>query len=262
MGSTTSNNSFLDQHRIKGILLYGPPGTGKTHLSRAIAKESGATMLSVDSATLVNKYIGEKEKHIKAAFSLASRLSPCLIFLDEVDALFYDRRTAEKSWERSAITQFLLELDGLVNNDKAPFVIVATNRPWDLDAAFLRRLPQKVPMMLPDVEARSKILKVIVKSEDLDPLVDIEALARETDGCSGSDLRNLCSETALMWAIEQSKKRRGKEISSLDFEKMRLNSKHFTKALQKIRPSVSKECLLEFEEFINRFNPPLNQVWF
>ncbi|KAH6684766.1 P-loop containing nucleoside triphosphate hydrolase protein, partial [Halenospora varia] len=242
------------------VLLYGPPGTGKTHLSRAIAKESGVTMLSVDSATLIQKHIGETEKSIKAAFSLASRLSPCILFIDEVDAMFYNRDTVEHSWERSATAQFLQEMDGLVKSDKAPFVIVATNRPWDLDSAFLRRLPQKVPLMLPDAEARSKILGVILKSEDLDPLVDIEALSRETDGYSGSDLRNLCSETALIWAMEQSKRKRSKGASSQDSGKMRLGLLHFAKALQKIRPSVSKDVLSEFKEFTHQFNPDAIEV--
>ncbi|KAJ4319193.1 hypothetical protein N0V84_006475 [Fusarium piperis] len=248
------STSLLSQARIKGILLYGPPGTGKTHLTRSIANESGASMLCVDCATLLSKYVGDIEKNIKAAFTLASKLYPCVLFIDEVDSLFYDRGTARRSWERSTVTQFLTQMDGLAQNDKAPCVIVATNRPDTLDKAFLRRLPQKIPIGLPDTESRSKILGVLLEGEELDPLVEIDSLARETEGYSGSDLRSLCAEAALIWAIEHSK-RRCVDGSSDELDKMRLGVTHFAKALQRIRPSVSKRDLLELESFTKRFNP-------
>ncbi|KAF4464360.1 ATPase family AAA domain-containing 1-A [Fusarium albosuccineum] len=254
LGPATTNGSLLSQVRLRGIMLYGPPGTGKTHLTRAIAKESGAAMLSVDAATLVSKYVGETEKSISAAFSLASKLSPCVLFIDEVDALFYDRKTAMRSWERSPVTQFLTEMDGLVDNANAPCVVVATNRPDVLDSAFLRRLPQKVPVGLPDLEARSKILELFLEGEELEPLVDIGSLAREADGYSGSDLRSLCAEAALLWAIEQSKKSRVNRTSETS-EKMRLGLTHFARAFQKIRPSVSKADVDDLAEFTRRFNP-------
>ncbi|KAM0418722.1 hypothetical protein ACHAPT_012320 [Fusarium lateritium] len=254
LGPTTPSTSQLSQARIRGVLLYGPPGTGKTHLTRSIAKESGASMLCVDGATLINKYIGETEKNIKAAFTLASKLYPCVLFIDEVDSLFYDRSMARRSWEKAAVTQFLMEMDGLVQNDKAPCVIVATNSPDSLDKAFLRHLPQKIPIGLPDMESRSKILGLLLEGEELEPLVDINSLARETDGYSGSDLRSLCAEAALIWAIEQSKKGR-ENGSSGEPEKMCLGLTHFAKALQRIRPSVSKKDLLDLEGFTRRFNP-------
>ncbi|KAF5013234.1 hypothetical protein FDECE_748 [Fusarium decemcellulare] len=254
LGPTTTNGSLLSQLRLSGIMLYGPSGTGKTHLTRAIAKESGAAMLSVDTATLVSKYVGETEKFISAAFRLASKLSPCVLFIDEADALFYDRKTARRSWERSAVTQFLTEMDGLVDNANAPCVVVATNRPDVLDSAFLRRLPQKIPVGLPDLEARSKILELFLEGEELEPLVDIGSLAREADGYSGSDLRSLCAEAALLWAIEQSKKSRVNGSSHAP-EKMRLGPLHFARAFQKIRPSVSKADVDDLAEFTKRFNP-------
>ncbi|EEU33836.1 uncharacterized protein NECHADRAFT_55976, partial [Fusarium vanettenii 77-13-4] len=238
----------------KGILLYGPPGTGKTHLTRSIAKESGASMLCVDGASLLSKYVGEIEKNIKAAFTLATKLHPCVLFIDEVDSLFYDRGMARRTWERSAVTQFLMQMDGLAQNDKAPCVILATNRPNSLDNAFLRRLPQKIPIGLPDMKSRSDILRVLLEGEELEPLVNMDSLARETEGYSGSDLRSLCAEAALIWAIENSKK--GRENDSSDGpDKMRLGLTHFAKGLQRIRPSVLKKDLLELESFRKRFNP-------
>ncbi|KAM5348997.1 hypothetical protein ACJ41O_008820 [Fusarium nematophilum] len=247
----STSSRLLRQARIKGILLYGPPGTGKTHLARSIAKESGAAMLSVDCATLVSKWVGQTESNIKAAFSLASKLFPCVLFIDEVDSLFYSRETATRTWERSAVTQFLSEMDGLVEDDRAPCVIVATNRPRALDKAFLRRLPQKIPVGLPDLEARTKILGLFLRSEDIDPLVSVESLARQTEGYSGSDLRSVCAEAALIWAIQQSKGLRGKDSQ----DEMRLGLVHFAKALLRIRPSVSKGDLVELERFAQRFNP-------
>ncbi|KAK7413491.1 hypothetical protein QQX98_007639 [Neonectria punicea] len=254
LGPVTPSTSLLSRTRIRGILLYGPPGTGKTHLARSIAKESGAPMVCVDGASLLSKYVGGSEKSIKAAFTLASKLFPCVLFIDEVDSLFYDRQTAKRSWERSAVTQFLTQMDGLAQNDKAPCVIVATNRPDVLDKAFLRRLPQKIPVGLPDQVSRSKILEILLEGEELEPLVSIESLARETEGYSGSDLRSLCAEAAPIWAIEHSK--RGRENGFSDASgKMLLGLAHFAKALQRIRPSVAKRDLLDLESFTKIFNP-------
>ncbi|PQK08494.1 hypothetical protein BB8028_0001g05680 [Beauveria bassiana] len=198
---------LLSCAQISGALLYGPPGTGKTHLSRAIANSMGSSMLALDSAALQCKYVGETEKYIRAAFSLARKLKPCIIFLDEVDALFYRRASSDRSWQRAALTQFLQEMDGLgAGQPGAPFVLVATNRPGDLDTAFLRRLPQKIYFELPDTAARAQILRVLLNEDDLGPDVDIDELAALTDGCSGSDLKSVCAEAALLWVLEMSQK--------------------------------------------------------
>ncbi|KAM3511329.1 hypothetical protein MY11210_005002 [Beauveria gryllotalpidicola] len=201
------SSHLISSVQISGALLYGPPGTGKTHLSRAIANSMGSSMLALDSAALQCKYVGETEKYIKAAFSLARKLDPCIIFLDEVDALFYRRASDDRSWQRTALTQFLQEMDGLqAGQPGAPFVLVATNRPGDLDAAFLRRLPQKIYFELPDTAARAQILRVLLNDEDLSPDVDIDELAVLTHGYSGSDLKSVCAEAALLWVLEMSQK--------------------------------------------------------
>lgn len=246
-----ASESLFSHLRATGALFYGPPGTGKTHLSRAIAKASGSRMLSLDSATINSMWVGETEKYIKAAFTLSTSLFPCVLFIDEVDSLFYRRSSSDNGWERSALAQFLSEMDGLSKSDKAPFVVVATNRPQDLDEAFFRRLPHKIYFKLPEMESRVKILQIFLPKEDLDPLVDLKGLARCTDGYSGSDLRNLCVEAAMTWAIEQLKEdSKGKRNNRLC-----LSVSHFAKALQKIRPSVSPQALDGFSEFVRRFNP-------
>lgn len=169
-----------------------------------------------------------------------------------MDSLFYRRSDGDKSWERAALTQFLQCLDGLVKDEKSPFVITATNRPSDLDGAFLRRLPQKLFFKLPDEESRLKILRVFLHDEDLHSSVDVEGLAKATEGYSGSDLRSLCCEAAMVWTIEQKKAQVGD--SSKEKVKLCLEARHFGRALQSIRPSVSQKSHLAFVEFAMQFN--------
>ncbi|KAI1267847.1 hypothetical protein F5Y18DRAFT_272587 [Xylariaceae sp. FL1019] len=197
-----ASEALLSLIQIKGVLLYGPPGTGKTHLARAVAKSAGSHMLVLNGSTITSMWVGETEKNISAAFSLARKLHPCIIFIDEVDSLFYRRTSNDHHWERAALTQFLQEMDGITQSQAAPFVLVATNRPGDLDSAFIRRLPQRIPFGLPNVKARADILRTFLKDDDLDG-VDIDNLASLTGGYSGSDLKSLCGEAGLMWAIEQ-----------------------------------------------------------
>ncbi|SPJ71632.1 uncharacterized protein FTOL_01360 [Fusarium torulosum] len=171
--------------RITGALLYGPPGTNKTHLARAIARSTGSKyLMMVDAAIIHHKYTGGSEKAIAAIFSLARKLFPCIIFLDEVDALFYRRSGDDKSWERANITQFLQSMDGLLKQENPPFLLAATNRPMDVDSAFLRRLPHKVAFDMPDQNSRALILRLFLKEDNLDN-VDIDNLATRTAGFSG-----------------------------------------------------------------------------
>lgn len=257
-----SSEFLLSQLRIRGCLLYGPPGTGKTHLCRAIASSSGSRMLSIDNATTQSMWVGESEKAIHAAFSLAAKLHPCVLFIDEADALFYRRTSSNTSWERSATTQFLVEMEGLAQNPNAPLVVVATNRPWDLDEAFLRRLPQKFCIGLPDRDSRAAILRLFLKDGDLDPAVDVDGIADATKGFSGSDLRSLCAEAALVWKIEQVKldalcgavspafgtARRGPK-------RLRLDVDHFAAAFEKMQPNRARDTADELERFERRYNP-------
>ena len=246
------SHHLLGQNLINGALIYGPPGTGKTHLCRAISKESNKAMLVIDTAMVISKYAGDSEKYIKAAFTLSAKLHPCILFIDEVDSLFFRRSSDDKSWQRTSLTQFLQEMDGLSANKDAPFVIGATNRPSDLDEAFLRRLPHKVFITLPTLEERKKILRIFLTNEDLSPLVSIDALAQETHGYSGSDLRSLCSQAALVWATEQSSKRLGSS-QSVALAPLLLTVNHFEKALNRIMPSVSSKSMEDIERFSERF---------
>ncbi|KAL3292854.1 AAA-domain-containing protein, partial [Colletotrichum asianum] len=236
--------------KVKGVLLYGPPGTGKTLLARVIAKSTGHNMIAIDPALIKDCWVGKTEQRIRAVFSLAQKLSPCIIFIDEVDCLFFRRKSDDRTWERAAITQFLQSMDGLLQDERAPLVIGATNKPMDLDSAFLRRLPHKVSLGLPDTKARTQILFLLLGTVNLDH-VDVDHLAAVTDGFSGADLKALCSQAALDWAVQQ----------NLEFGQLRsereapLTDEHLSKAFDKIKPGTSQKDLALLEEFTKRFGP-------
>jgi len=182
----------------KGILLFGPPGTGKTMLAKAVATESGANFISISMASIGSKWFGEGEKYARAVFTLASKIAPCVIFIDEVDCILGRR---EKHGEHEAMrkikNEFMMMWDGLRTRiGERVLVLAATNRPFDLDEAVLRRLPRRLLVDLPDVENRLKILKIILKDEEVDSKVDLLELAKLTEGFSGSDLHNLCIAAA------------------------------------------------------------------
>ncbi|KAL0351134.1 UNVERIFIED_CONTAM: Spastin [Sesamum radiatum] len=210
----------------RGILLFGPPGTGKTMLAKAVAAEAGANLLNISTASITSKWYGDSEKFVKAIFSLASKLAPSLVFIDEVDSLLGKRRELEHEITRKVKNEFMLNWDGLHTKEmERVFVLAATNRPFDLDEAVLRRMPRRFMVHLPDFPNRSKILKVILGKEDLSRDVDFNAIAHMTDGFSGSDLKQKSPQGA--------EKRHG-EIRPLKME-------DFKHACDQIRASVSNE---------------------
>jgi SpoVK/Ycf46/Vps4 family AAA+-type ATPase len=194
---------ILATEKISGALLYGPPGTGKTLLAKAVAKESGSTVLEVSGAQIMGKYVGESEKNVAALFSLAQKLSPCIVFLDEADSIFGSRDAlADRTGShRQTLNQFLKEWDGL--NSSNVFVMVATNRPFDLDDAVIRRLPRRLLVDLPTQADRKAILRIHLEGEQLDESVDLDDLAKRTPFYSGSDLKNVVVSAALACVKEE-----------------------------------------------------------
>ncbi|KAG8700372.1 hypothetical protein FRC09_005990 [Ceratobasidium sp. 395] len=185
---------ILKQYTMAGAILYGPPGTGKTLFAQALAKESGARMMTIKPSDILHKYVGESERLVRALFKLARRLKPCVIFMDEIDALFATRTSAGQQssarWHTSMLTEFMQEMDGLISSQV--IVLGATNRPFDLDDAILRRLPCRVMIDLPDTSARREILRILLRTETLADDVKLDTLAERTARYSGSDLKNLC----------------------------------------------------------------------
>ncbi|WCJ36751.1 P-loop containing nucleoside triphosphate hydrolases superfamily protein [Euphorbia peplus] len=181
----------------RGILLFGPPGTGKTMLAKAIANEAGASFINVSMSTITSKWFGEDEKNVRALFSLAGKVSPTIIFVDEVDSMLGQRtRVGEHEAMRKIKNEFMTHWDGLLTKPgERILVLAATNRPFDLDEAIIRRFERRIMVGLPAVENREMILRTLLAKEKTEDL-DFKELAVMTEGYSGSDLKNLCVTAA------------------------------------------------------------------
>lgn len=248
----------LASDKIPGLLLYGPPGTGKTLLAKAVAKESGATVLEVSGAELNDMYVGEGEKNVKALFSLAKKLTPCVVFIDEADAVFSARGGGQRRVShRELLNQFLREWDGMSNDAGSAFIMVATNRPFDLDDAVLRRLPRRLLVDLPSENDRLEILKIHLRDENLAEDVSLPDTAARTPFYSGSDLKNLSVAAALNCVQDENKQASNHtgEDSFEHAEKRTLTAAHFTRALEDISASISEDMssLKEIKKFDEQF---------
>jgi len=188
----------------KGVLLYGPPGTGKTLLARAVASNIDANFLKVVSSAIVDKYIGESARVIREMFGYARDHEPCVIFMDEIDAIggrrFSQGTSADREIQRT-LMELLNQMDGFDTLGKVK-VIMATNRPDTLDPALLRpgRLDRKIEIPLPNEQSRLDIMKIHASKITRHPTEDIdyEAIVKLTDGCNGADLRNICTEAGML----------------------------------------------------------------
>ena len=188
----------------KGVLLYGPPGTGKTLLAKALAKEAKSVFINVRSSTLQSKWFGDAQKLVTAVFTLAWKLQPSIIFIDEIDSFLGTRKNSEHEAVTQMKTEFMTLWDGFSTDTNARvMVLAATNRPWDVDEAILRRLPRSFEVGLPNKEQRAKILNVTLQHERLekdfitnDSASPIWKIAEKTEGYSGSDLQELCKQAA------------------------------------------------------------------
>jgi len=197
-------------------------------------------MLAVSTAELWQKCHGEDEKVIKALFSFGRRLKPCIIFVDEADAMLGSRKAGEKRHLRAMLNQFLMCWDGLSSDKDSPFVLLATNRPFDLDPAVLRRAPVHIEIGVPDLPARQGILGLLLRAERLELGLTISYLAKITDKYTGSDLKNLCVTAATLAVDEQPE----------DTDIRTLTLAHFNQAMKKVRPvTLSAVNRNELENF-------------
>ncbi|KAL7183698.1 hypothetical protein ACSBR2_025974 [Camellia fascicularis] len=199
----------------RGILLFGPPGTGKTMLAKAIANEAGASFINVSMSTITSKWFGEDEKNVRALFTLAAKVSPTIIFVDEVDSMLGQRtRVGEHEAMRKIKNEFMTHWDGLLTKSgERILVLAATNRPFDLDEAIIRRFERRVMVGLPSVESREMILRTLLGKEKVEN-IDFKELAAMTEGYSGSDLKNLCITAAYRPVRELIQKERLKDVKN------------------------------------------------
>ncbi|KZT39935.1 AAA-domain-containing protein [Sistotremastrum suecicum HHB10207 ss-3] len=182
----------------KGVLLYGPPGCGKTMLARALAKESGATFVNVKISNLTNKWFGESNKLVAGVFSLAQKCQPSIIFIDEIDAFLRTRSSMDHEVTGMMKAEFMTLWDGLLSASDRILVLGATNRPDDIDAAIIRRMPKRFAVPMPNLEQREAILRIMLKDTVLAPNFPAKALAMQTEGLSGSDLKEICRNAAMV----------------------------------------------------------------
>ncbi|BAD73312.1 vacuolar protein sorting factor 4B-like [Oryza sativa Japonica Group] len=183
----------------KGILLFGPPGTGKTMLAKAVATECKTTFFNISASSIVSKWRGDSEKLVKVLFELARHHAPSTIFLDEIDAIISQRGEARSEHEasRRLKTELLIQMDGLTKTDDLVFVLAATNLPWELDAAMLRRLEKRILVPLPEQEARHAMFEELLPSVPGTMNIPYDVLVEKTEGYSGSDIRLVCKEAAM-----------------------------------------------------------------
>ncbi|WP_292428036.1 CDC48 family AAA ATPase [Methanoregula sp.] len=237
----------------KGILLFGPPGTGKTLLAKGIASKRQLNFISVKGPELLSKGVGDSEKHVREAFRKARQSAPCIIFFDEIDALFPKRGTVNDSTHvtESVLSQFLTELDG-VEELKEVFIIGATNRPDLLDPALLRpgRLEKHLYIPPPDEAARKAILATYLKDleEVLDPDVNIDELAAKTRFFVGADLEALVREVKALVIDELTRDAISREDEKTPEYVIKITRQHFDTALENIKGTLDGTDFERFEQ--------------
>ncbi|WP_042666955.1 CDC48 family AAA ATPase [Desulfurococcus amylolyticus] len=225
----------------KGILLFGPPGTGKTLLAKAVATESGANFITVRGPEVLSKWVGESEKAIRQIFRRARMVAPAVVFFDEIDSIAGIRGSDPSGVIDRIVNQLLTELDG-IQPLRRVVTIAATNRPDLLDPALLRpgRFDRLVYVPPPDYNARLQIFKVHTRKLPLAEDVNLDELARRTEGYTGADIAAVCREASLIALRE-----RYRSTGTLDVVKVGME--HFIKALEKVPPSLSKSDIEMYE---------------
>lgn len=193
----------LGAHMTRGVLLIGEPGNGKTLLARAVAGEANCPFFSISGSDFIEVFVGVGAARVRDLFLQARKQAPCIIFIDEIDAVGRHRGTGlggGNDEREQTLNQLLSEMDGFATNDGSVIVLAATNRPDVLDKALLRpgRFDRRVEVPYPDLVSREQILRVHAKNVKIDPTVDLGKLARGTPGFSGADLANLINEAALI----------------------------------------------------------------
>lgn len=239
----------------RGILLFGPPGCGKTLLAAAVATEIDANFYSIDAASIMSKWLGEAEQNVAKLFGAARKVAnegkAAIVFVDELDSLMGNHAN-EVGGEIRVKNQFLKEMDGITDKGKNlhVYVIGATNKPWDLDWAFIRRFQKRILVPLPDSSTRLNMLKHYSSNLSVSSTVDLPELARLAEGFSGSDIRDVCqsAQLSLIGEFFESGKAHDKEAKPRP-----LTMEDFRQILEDRKPSVSLDMLSQYNRWFEAF---------
>lgn len=249
----------------KGVLMFGPPGTGKTLLAKAVATECGTTFFNVSSATLASKWRGESERMVRCLFDLARAYAPSTIFIDEIDSLCNARgASGEHESSRRVKSELLVQVDGVNNSSsssgddgekKTVMVLAATNFPWDIDEALRRRLEKRIYIPLPNEESRRELIRINLRGVEVAADVDIDEVARRTEGYSGDDLTNICRDASMNGMRRKIAGKTRDEIKNMTKDAMQepVAMCDFEEALSKISRSVSSADIERHEKWLTEF---------
>ncbi|KAJ7525965.1 hypothetical protein O6H91_17G076300 [Diphasiastrum complanatum] len=247
----------------KGVLMFGPPGTGKTLLAKAVATECGTTFFNVSSATLASKWRGESERMVRCLFELARAYAPSTIFIDEIDSLCNARgASGEHESSRRVKSELLVQIDGVNistpgedGEKKTVMVLAATNFPWDIDEALRRRLEKRIYIPLPTEESRRQLIRINLKGVEVAADVNVEEVARRTEGYSGDDLTNICRDASMNGMRRKIAGKTRDEIKNMKMDEIHdpVAMCDFEEALSKISRSVSMMDIERHEKWLAEY---------